>query len=221
MTILVSKLDSQPHSIFHICLYLYFYTGESSSSSSNPSPTKQSSSLSTDPTPTKHSSSSSSNPTPTKQKTGCEISSFLKFKDWIENTTFIIRDEAGDVSHSVQYVVILDRQAGMMDWPGSYIGCQNCKTTHTASKFGNDILQVPWTQFKTNPVQLDIVRLLFFPLILLLFVLSSANPSKRFSNMCPNSSCYPVWEWCNETVHALNYPKCTIALYLPSTFGVY
>ena len=141
------KLDSQPHSIFHICLYLYFYTGESSSSS-NPSPTKQSSSLSSNSTPTKHSSSSSSNPTPTKQmlsnegiwlnkfffclsyfvyvdvivKTGCEISSFLKFKDWIENTTFIIRDEAENVSHSVQSVVILDRQAGMMDWPGSYIG---------------------------------------------------------------------------------------------------
>lgn len=143
------------------------YRCESSSSSSNPSPTKQSSSLSSNPTPTKQSSSSSSssNPTPTKQmlsnedvihKTGCDISSFLKFKDWIENTIFIIRDEAGGVSHSVQSVVNLDRQAGMMDWPGSYIGCQNCKTTHTASNFGNDLLQVPWTLLKTNPVPLDI-----------------------------------------------------------------
>ena len=71
-------------------------------------------------------------------KTGCEISTFLKFKDWIENTTFIIQDETGDVSHSIHSVVILDRQAGMMDWPGSYKGCQNCKTTHTASNFGNE-----------------------------------------------------------------------------------
>ena len=127
----------------------------------------------------------------------------LKILDWTHN--FLIQDETGD---AVWFLL------GRLGW---WIGWVHIKDVRTAKPhILHSILKLVSFECLGHSLKLTLCYLMsfIFSLILLLFVSFLANPSKRFSNMFQNSSCYLVWEWCNEAIDVLSHSKCTTALFI-------
>ena len=75
----------------------------------------------------------------------------------MEGSLFIIRDEDGDVVHTIRTNIRLDNSNDYLKWPGEFKGCQAFKNMHDTSRLGTVLLKVNWSNLRNTPVPDDVV----------------------------------------------------------------
>ena len=83
------------------------------------------------------------------------MATFSHFKDWIDDTVFVFRDEDEHehIISEVKVKIFKENSDPMKhEWPGSTPKYPDCHQLYTNSTFKNNLFLVQWPQLAYNPI---------------------------------------------------------------------